>query len=158
VYSCFEIIETPWNLSLCTSGGSVAWWWRFADVKLPSIFTKLRFIFSLICNIYTSLDSKYSPKSTLFVFMPCNKQSMLISICSPTIQSWVWQLPLHPIHAIPLQYNRRLGKKKHRDYCLRGYAELTSWHPLSANIGTNFADKRRSLCRYSSLADSGHGV
>jgi hypothetical protein len=82
-------------------------------------------------------------------------------------------VPLSVTQWILVEANRRFGDivvyweglfrkitelLQHRWQDSRTEYALTMQHPLPAKVGTNFADKRRSLGRYSSLADYGHEI
>jgi hypothetical protein len=68
--------------------------------------------------------------------------------------------PLSPVSTIEDLLRRKISDSglDSREYDHKGSVMLTTRHSLSAKVGTKFADKRRSLGWYSSLADLGQEV
>jgi hypothetical protein len=54
-----------------------------------------------------------------------------------------------------IRSNRRITT---RELCTELNVGFNALETMLAKVGTDFADNRRMLCRYSSLADSGQGI
>jgi hypothetical protein len=111
----------------------------------PSIATKFQYVnspFFIFSFLLTTCFGPYGPSSGE-IYNWCLQGLFLLQR--------IISYHLNPLTERPPLWSRPVVRPW-------GCVVLTTQHPLSVGVGTGLDDKRRSVGRYSSLADWGHGV